>query len=565
MVMGGGIWASSDRVAVYSVSDLRKITGGDNLKSINVLGYYTLGDAGGGPARTWATGTPGTYVDNGGSIIVPTGGDGSGAWVGPITHPWTVREFGAKGDSVTDDTASIQAAHTASANVLYPAGTYLVSSAIAITQNNTNMRGDGNATKVVTNNVTSDIYTLGDNAAEIVGFTCRNMSVDSTVQKSAGWAFNCRMIARAVFENVYITRPEDTVLLPRIWGGIYFDRLDYCSVLGGNITASNRGIACRGNANQSFGAGLFLGDGLKITNNCILGSTNTDSIGVLIGGGVSGVHFGNMDIIACGNSVIIDVSLQASTPNRKVFFGAECSLDSPGFANIFVQPDSLTYLDITGTGIASSGVISPDGGGLITTTPNANLVIKLTGPRFFNNAGGAVVASAGDFSWSGGTVYSNGTGGTGYDAILVNTGVPAFRMTGVKVDNNGTSVVGYGIKFVSGAASTVLNVQGNSFFANAQGSVLYGDAFSQDRIIRNNAQFITESNGVSTITAGTSSVVVTHGITTTRACRVIVTPVGDFPESGQYWVSSPTSTQFTLNLGTTASRNNDFYWAAYAI
>jgi hypothetical protein len=79
--------------------------------SVSVQGYYAANDGGGGPLRNWVSGAAaGTYVDNGGSIIVPTGGDGSAAWLGSSVYVWSLKEFGAKGDGSTDDTDEINAA-----------------------------------------------------------------------------------------------------------------------------------------------------------------------------------------------------------------------------------------------------------------------------------------------------------------------------------------------------------------------------------------------------------------------------------------------------------------------
>lgn len=70
-----------------------------------LLGYYAAGDGGGGPRRYLVKGQPaGTYVDNGGSIIVPTGGDGSAAWLWEWSGFINARWFGAKLDGETDDT-----------------------------------------------------------------------------------------------------------------------------------------------------------------------------------------------------------------------------------------------------------------------------------------------------------------------------------------------------------------------------------------------------------------------------------------------------------------------------
>ena len=56
----------------------------------------------------------------------------------------SVTDYGAVGDGVTDDTASIQAALTAGAKAIYfPPGTYLVSSTLTITASNTLLTGTG--------------------------------------------------------------------------------------------------------------------------------------------------------------------------------------------------------------------------------------------------------------------------------------------------------------------------------------------------------------------------------------------------------------------------------------
>lgn len=65
-------------------------------ESIRATGYYTPGDGGGGPLRIWVEGAaPGTYVDNGGSVIVPDGGDGSEAWVFYASEDIDISYYGA--------------------------------------------------------------------------------------------------------------------------------------------------------------------------------------------------------------------------------------------------------------------------------------------------------------------------------------------------------------------------------------------------------------------------------------------------------------------------------------
>lgn len=102
-------WGPITTVYFNSLANLRNYTNPvQNGFTARVLGYYTPGDGGGGPDRIFISGmAPGTFVDNGGSITVPTGGDGSAAWifVSAYSNPdW----FGAYGDGSRDDTAALK-------------------------------------------------------------------------------------------------------------------------------------------------------------------------------------------------------------------------------------------------------------------------------------------------------------------------------------------------------------------------------------------------------------------------------------------------------------------------
>lgn len=97
----------------------------DGSKNACVTDYYAAGDGGGGFYYYDAADT--TSADNGGTIIVATDG---GRW--KLTHNGevSVKQFGAKGDGVTDDTAAFAAAHkhvqTTGGTIYVPSGTYIV-------------------------------------------------------------------------------------------------------------------------------------------------------------------------------------------------------------------------------------------------------------------------------------------------------------------------------------------------------------------------------------------------------------------------------------------------------
>lgn len=72
------------------------------IKSVTLLGYYSAGDGGAGPRRVWKAGP---FVDNGGSIVVASGG-GAWVWEDPgVDH--NLKWWGAKGDGLTDDSLPI--------------------------------------------------------------------------------------------------------------------------------------------------------------------------------------------------------------------------------------------------------------------------------------------------------------------------------------------------------------------------------------------------------------------------------------------------------------------------
>jgi len=88
---------STLNATVNSVAALRGAATTNNAP-MRTLGYYAPGD-GGHNSFVCVTGqATGHFVDNGGTIIVPTGGNGSAAWVA-LPGPVNVLQFGAKGDA----------------------------------------------------------------------------------------------------------------------------------------------------------------------------------------------------------------------------------------------------------------------------------------------------------------------------------------------------------------------------------------------------------------------------------------------------------------------------------
>ena len=125
---GGGGVGSGASFNVATIAALKAITGQENGDVAVVEGYYAAGDRGGG-MFFYASASSG--ADNGGTIISPNGSPSTGRWISLGSGDYTFRQFGAKGDSVTNDTAAVTrclaAAAAAPANARANPGTYLVS------------------------------------------------------------------------------------------------------------------------------------------------------------------------------------------------------------------------------------------------------------------------------------------------------------------------------------------------------------------------------------------------------------------------------------------------------
>lgn len=93
---------------------------------VEMTGYFAAGDGGGGMFYGVVGAAPGTYVDDGGSIVVPTGGNGSSAWILLIQDQVSVLQFGADKTGVAESTAAFTAAQAVSNNIYVPKGVFLL-------------------------------------------------------------------------------------------------------------------------------------------------------------------------------------------------------------------------------------------------------------------------------------------------------------------------------------------------------------------------------------------------------------------------------------------------------
>jgi hypothetical protein len=199
---GNPTW-TYDIQTVTDIATLRTLSPIAN-HNVNVGGYYADGDGGGGQFYG-VTGAPaGTYVDNGGTIILPAGGIGEEAWLRIYSDSLDVKCFGAKGDGVSDDYIPIAAAISASDLIYFSLGTYAISQSLILSAGK---KIYGPATIAGFSGITSRflIQQDSDTVIEIEAIDGTNMPIPTSAWTGAGVGIARAPVGSAIFINGALT------------------------------------------------------------------------------------------------------------------------------------------------------------------------------------------------------------------------------------------------------------------------------------------------------------------------------------------------------------------------
>lgn len=246
----GGYNNPSSKRPIYvgSVADLKTVSvAGIPDGSVFVTkGYYTENDGGQG---TYVYDSTSVAVDNGGTVMAPT--VGAGRYLLLPAGDINVRQFGAKGDGVTDDSARIQAALDAakdpygtanvyavrSGEVYFPKGRYRIASTLTVHPGMRIVGESQESTHIVPEASTDAFYCVtpdGSSSTMIRSYGFSNISI---IQKSgvvpvAGSAIRVRpqtitggtspvsVASRINIDNVYVFGTYRGIHATAIQGGL---------------------------------------------------------------------------------------------------------------------------------------------------------------------------------------------------------------------------------------------------------------------------------------------------------------------------------------------------------
>ena len=451
--------------------------------------------------------------------------------------PWiNVRDYGATGGGVTDDTVAINAAYAAvpasGAVVVFPQGTYIISTAIVVGRSNTVTEGCNS--EIRTTSATADHFQL---VAGVVRLVFRDLSLWATVAKTAGAGFKALgTIYESCWYNVQVGSVSNYQALGgqhRLNNGFDFQLglsrvyLDPGSIV---VTAHN---------------GIIAASGAELTIDCRILFC---AIGCLLGGAMGGVYFGG-EISQCGTGVLCATTITGAT-NREIFFGERSIIDSCTDYALHIAAGSVSILDITGSWFTSAGrVTAGQNVGLFIEAAATFGNARITGARFYNNVGSGLVNAGMEIAASGCLFDYNGTG-----AILEGAGANNSMIDGCKFSSNTTGIiVQNGITFYQLTNNGVTN-NGTAIAGNAIG---WTNAAGQ--VIRGNTGYLTRTNGQAIIANGASAATFNHGLPDIPHGAILLT--GN-QQNHTLAVGTVTATQITVHSDTNVTADLAFSWEA---
>ncbi len=543
-------WTKGDEVTISGTTN--------NNGTFRVTGVTATNLTVGGVSFTPETANA-TLINFGdkGTTFAPNGASAQGWWKRQFSDALNVRWFGAKGDGTTPDTASLQAAvdaaaTTGGATVFIPQGVFLLAASIDLASR-VSIAGGGEGSVLAMGSLGLAAQAGLLNGSLVTDFMISDITITGAGESNGISLHGCN---RVRIERVSVT-----------------------------FSASATNTACIGIYDDGTGTAGTSSD-FWVRTCCLTPS----ALGLLTQGDPTGPYWlENISI----EGIIIDGSAAATG----TFEGLKIDLHTRLFAvnnNIVRGQDNVRvgiHVEenccqgvIVGNmidGCTASGIRVDNGQsniGVSDIAISSNIISDMLG---VGRVGVALEGSSAsvfrNIIINGNTISSVQIGvreasDDSLNLSICDNVVDEFADIGVYVRSPNTLVKGNHIRataavlsgaIVADTTATTCLVSGNDLAAATAAGVVVGGAGGATLMTRDNLGYATENNGTITLSSGNTTTAVIHGLAKTPALGDIsVTPVEAWGNATTFWISSPTSTHFIINVDADPTQDVDFAWTA---
>ena len=456
----------------------------------------------------------------------------------------SVKDFGAVGDGVTDDTAAIQAAinsgspystsTTSGLQIYFPHGKYKISTALDLSNcHGVGLIGAGPyATEIFTTSTTEVIKGIGTSSTSLMAVSVCDMTIrGGGLSNTGAHGINFQWVNSGLIENVIFFGCRNAVNLYHQWQTVLFNLRIVGAGADQNYTGVWMGESDLTHIDNAVQATNVLVQNTTAYGFRLINAQGSKFLNCEAGGGmIYGWYIGDptTGTVKC-QWIHIANCLSDSTVSAAWLLkqGAATEISQIQLANCWAgNGDYGFYLDgCTSITMANLLVVGNNNSGLRMVNSSYNTI---TGSQFLGN-NEVASASVGDINVQGGS-YN--------------------RFTGNMSNSNAA-----GKSYMEAGSTDANMVADNTLF---QSATIVGANTQLNR----NQGAKAENVGSAEITAAATSVTVTHGLVITPNINAIrVTPRDEMGTATKFYVSNVTATTFDINVNVAPGATITLAWA----
>lgn len=265
----------------------------------------------------------------------------------------SIKDFGAVGNGIADDTTALNAAlaaMTSGVSLYFPSGNYKVTSQIVFPSGQMSYFGDGPGQSLITYvgaDTTNDCFVFGNGTNDVNQLLLSGIQFRSNTLMTGGAGVRFKRLTRSRINDCTFGHQDGN---GNFYHGVWFDAADFVTLSGFQARAQQDGM--RVNGGTGGRADLFLNNG-KISSSMV---------GLHIGGDFGGLYLETVDIINNATNVLIDRTI-TNVANRETFFGPGCLIDTADTTRTATTYDGICldvqdtdgFIIMTGTWVATCG------------------------------------------------------------------------------------------------------------------------------------------------------------------------------------------------------------------